>query len=240
MNNFNDNQNNKRSFTFQTNDPEEIFKRFPNFMDPNFNGNTFINDEPKYGNNPFDNNVVYGKEKYSFKPIIFTSLFAFIILTTFVFSVGLFSGTVKDEVFEHLLLIALYSLIGGICIGAGLTPPVNGIIKTRRCKQKVSAQIASVRVEKDTYRNSDGRRRTNKSYYPTYRYNYNGKVYLIEASTNRHIGKPMIGKNLQLRINEHNPKDFYVFAILRDAFITLLAFSVAYGISLENLFTAYL
>lgn len=196
--------------------------------------------EQKRNDIPQGMEVVFVKEPINVKVALVITLIVFCTLTIMNSATVLSSGVTSDKFFAHLIGIAFHSILVGVSTGIALFPVVNGILKLLHCTKKVTAKIEDVRIETTLERDTENRVKEVRSCYPVYRYEYAGKIYIIEAARNRHIGTPRIGKTLKFHINPNNPQDYYFLSIIRDAIIVLLGGILTYFVSLVNIFTKYL
>lgn len=226
-----------QSHTFRTNNPEEAFRRLKMFTG---NSNFYSKIRDIFGRSMPDmdedgSKVVIAKENFDFKPYFLIWIISGVALLIFTIVALILDGAEADEILADLLTYILFALFTGGCAGIALFPLVKGVTMLKRCTETVKAKVADVREERGTTI-TDGRKIETTSYYPVYTYSYNGTRYIVEAASNRHIGLPRRGRELELRINKNDPKEFYMFSILRDVMISLAGALAVYAMIAEVLF----
>lgn len=152
------------------------------------------------GSYPSDAPVVYAEEKSNDKMnnmtfILFFAAFILMFVATFIS---------ENTAFGSLWITLTPVLFICIFLAIFIVPVIYTIVsdskKSRRCTQPVVARITDVRT---TY-SSKG----HKSYYPTYKYYYNGKIYIVTSNHNKLLVDTTVGKEIQLNINPQEPTEF--------------------------------
>ncbi len=119
-----------------------------------------------------------------------------------------FNNDTMTKIVSVLMPVLLVGFVAFVGISALIKPSITSFKKKRRCKQPITAKIVDVRI----VRGSKG----SKSYYPTYKYHYAGKIYIVAASTSRTMFRPQIGYDVQMLINSDDPADYYIESKLTD------------------------
>ncbi|MEE1282594.1 MAG: hypothetical protein UHK60_10170 [Acutalibacteraceae bacterium] len=171
------------------------------------------------------NRVYMNKTKNSVSSVLlciaFLSIFALIIISIVVYDRRV--NIPMENLFPNLLLVVIFITI----LSATATPLINGILKRRRCKIHIKADV------KDVYTSSGTN--GNKRYTYTYQYVYMGKEYVITTTERSCIELPEKGDLADVLINEDNPKDYYIGnkTIERETFLMSIAIVVVVSVWLK-------
>ncbi|MEE0264080.1 MAG: DUF3592 domain-containing protein, partial [Acutalibacteraceae bacterium] len=103
---------------------------------------------------------------------------------------------------EKIIPIGALLFVSAFSLYLALQPTINTIRKKPRCTQSVIAKIVDVKSRRS---NNGGR-----TYFPTYKYSYRGKIYIIAAAKNMSLTPPYVGKELEMFINPDNPEEYYI------------------------------
>ncbi|MEE0059469.1 MAG: DUF3592 domain-containing protein [Acutalibacteraceae bacterium] len=169
------------------------------YNNPNFEGNGYNYLD---SSDPAGADVIYAKENSNdrLRDIIFILFFA-------AFAVMIFASLVSENTaFGSLVTTLTPFLFVGVFLSIFIVPiiytMVNNSKKSRRCTQQVVAKIVDVR----TIYSSSG----HKSNYPTYKYYYNGKIYIVSSTNNKFVVDTTVGNEIPLRINPQEPTEFFI------------------------------
>ena len=105
------------------------------------------------------------------------------------------------------------------------------IIITTSMKNKYArctAEVDGIVIENilETHTDNDG---TSRSYYPVFKYEYEGRTYTERSNSGRYPAKYQVGDNVTVHVNPDKPSEFYVD---KDDFIITLIFSIIGGVFL--------
>lgn len=105
------------------------------------------------------------------------------------------------------------------------------IIITTSMKKKYArctAEVDGIVIENilETRTDNDG---TSRSYYPVFKYEYEGRTYTERSNSGRYPAKYQVGDNVTVHVNPDKPSEFYVD---KDDFIITLVFSIIGGVFL--------
>lgn len=132
-----------------------------------------------------------------------------------------------ENVFPNLLLAVIFITI----LSATTTQLITGILKRRRCKIHIKADVKDVNIKRDK----------NRTQVYTYQYVYMGKEYVITTTERSSIQLPEKGDLADVWINENNPKDYYIGSktIEREVFLFGIAIVVFVSLWLKITISNY-
>lgn len=243
-----DNYPNKDSKTDDLNNQNlDRYSNYNNYNNSNSSNSVFKN---LCINNAYDNDNDYNKalknreelykcrKKEAVKNKILFFVLVLIVLGVFVaFWICADSGDFNVSQIVQKNADKIFVIIMGFVFGlAGLAmllyPIINKRIKMKRCKYLVKATIVDFKVSYD----SEG----HSSSHPVYQFCYNGETYTVTNSMSLVFGKPEIGTQVDIFINEDNPNDFYAEIKSYELFFVVfgLTFMLAMWASISTVFQA--
>lgn len=227
----NDNYNNASFYGSYNNNSYSSNSNYNNTFNSNYNNNSNgYSKNRAYHNTSYNGmnyNGTYNKNSDRFpewfkqnekKPKKSRALFLAILPLIMIFIllvarvIGFISPKLED-LCGKLFMILFFGSFTAIGLFSLLSKPIQNYRKKKRCKYFVKAIV--VDLKRKVSHSSNGRKTL---FLPQYEFCYRGKKYVVQESSARNFALPKIGAQIDMRINENDPYDFYVRSIPLDVF----------------------
>lgn len=219
------NQQMSRGYNHNFNYPNDNYSNNNDYMQNSHSNNRYSANN-SYHNNDYGNNYYTTNDYNGYRSFInnadtmgaevvyvnkhpSSKLKSIIVVMFILFFVACgFSGMFINEqsinaiMYEKVIPIAVMGFMSICLLCITLQPTVNTIIKKPRCTRPVTAKIVEVKVT--------GGRNNGKNYYVTYKYFYEGKIYVISGVKSLSFMPPYVGKEVEMSINPNKPTEYYI------------------------------
>ena len=120
------------------------------------------------------------------------------------------------------IMAVVFTLVGVLLLALMIIITTSMKKKYERCTATVDGIVIENILE--THADDDG---TSRSYYPVFKYEYEGRTYTEKSNSGRYPAKYQIGDPVTVHLNPNKPSEFYVD---KDDFIVKLVLSIISGV----------
>lgn len=138
------------------------------------------------------------------------------------YAVNTLPPSAKSATKAFTICAVVFMFVGILLLGIMIAVVTSLNRKYERCTASADGTVIDNILE--THTDDDG---TSRSYYPVFRYEYNGRTYEQKSSNGRYPAKYQIGDTVTVHLNPNKPTEFYVDKV--DGIIKLV-FSILSGV----------